>query len=86
MTLTAGCLMTSLPKTALVAGVLYLVTFISAIPAVFLSAIGTLPIFLWELSLGLWMTFKGFNASVPVLRPSPSRFRRSFRSARMSGP
>jgi Domain of unknown function (DUF4386) len=30
------------------------------------SAIGTLPIFLWELSLGLWMTFKGFNDSVPV--------------------
>jgi hypothetical protein len=30
------------------------------------SAIGTLPIFVWELSLGLWMTFKGFDPSVPV--------------------
>jgi hypothetical protein len=28
------------------------------------SAIATLPVALWELSLGLWMTFKGF-------RPSP---------------
>lgn len=25
------------------------------------SAIATLPIFLWELSLGLWLTFKGFK-------------------------
>jgi hypothetical protein len=30
------------------------------------SAIGVLPIFVWELSLGLWMTFKGFDPSVPV--------------------
>ena len=30
------------------------------------SAIGTLPIFVWELSLGLWMIFKGFDPSVPV--------------------
>jgi hypothetical protein len=30
------------------------------------SAIGTLPIFVWELSVGLWMTFRGFDASVPV--------------------
>ena len=28
------------------------------------TAIATLPVALWELSLGLWMTFKGF-------RPSP---------------
>ena len=26
-----------------------------------LTAIATLPIFLWELSLGLWMTFRGFK-------------------------
>src|SRR5262245_8104962 len=32
------------------------------------SAIGTLPIFLWELSLGLWMTFKGFDESTPVAK------------------
>ena len=30
------------------------------------SVVGTLPIFFWELSLGLWMTFKGFDPSVPV--------------------
>jgi hypothetical protein len=32
------------------------------------SAIGTLPIFVWELSLGLWLTFKGFDESTPVAR------------------
>ena len=31
------------------------------------TAIATLPIFLWELSLGLWMTFRGFDPSAPVL-------------------
>src|SRR4029453_5534747 len=30
------------------------------------SAIGLLPIFVWELSVALWMTFKGFDPSVPV--------------------
>jgi hypothetical protein len=30
------------------------------------SVLGTLPIFVWELSVGLWMTFKGFDESVPV--------------------
>ena len=32
------------------------------------SAIAVLPIFLWELFLGLWLTFKGFKES-PVLAP-----------------
>ncbi len=32
-----------------------------------LSAIGFLPIALWELSLGFWLTFKGFNRSAPIL-------------------
>ena len=40
------------------AGILYLVT---------IAAIATLPILLWELSLGLWMTFKGFDPSAPIL-------------------
>jgi hypothetical protein len=31
------------------------------------SAIATVPIFLWELSLGLWMTFKGFNPNAPIV-------------------
>jgi hypothetical protein len=30
------------------------------------SAIGTLPIFVWELSLGILMTFRGFDESTPV--------------------
>jgi hypothetical protein len=31
------------------------------------SAIALLPIFAWELSLGLWLVFKGFRASSPLL-------------------
>jgi hypothetical protein len=27
------------------------------------AAIALAPIFIWELSIGLWMTFKGFNPS-----------------------
>jgi hypothetical protein len=33
--------------------------------------IGVAPIFIWELSLGLWMTFKGFNRSSPLVAASP---------------
>ena len=31
------------------------------------SGVALLPIFLWELSLGLWMTFKGFKPSSPLM-------------------
>jgi hypothetical protein len=31
------------------------------------SGIALLPIFAWELSLGLWLTFKGFNRTAPIL-------------------
>ena len=31
------------------------------------AGIATAPIFFWELSVGLWMTFKGFNRSAPIL-------------------
>ena len=31
------------------------------------TGIATIPIFFWELSFGLWMTFKGFNPSAPIL-------------------
>ena len=34
-------------------------------PITVVAAIATVPIFLWELSLGLWLTFKGFN-DVPI--------------------
>lgn len=33
------------------------------------TAIATLPIFLWELSLGLWMTFRGFSPAARVTAP-----------------
>ncbi len=32
-------------------------------PITALAAIATLPIFLWELSLGLWLVVKGFKPS-----------------------
>ncbi len=31
------------------------------------TGIATVPIFFWELSLGLWMTFKGFRPSSPLI-------------------
>jgi hypothetical protein len=31
------------------------------------SGVGLLPIFVWELSLGLWMTFKGFRKDAPMM-------------------
>ena len=31
------------------------------------SAIATMPIFFWELSVGLWMTIKGFNRNAPII-------------------
>jgi hypothetical protein len=43
------------------------------------QGIATIPEFFWELSLGVWLTVKGFNAS-PILPPDDSRVR-----ARASG-
>jgi hypothetical protein len=31
------------------------------------SGVALVPIFLWELFLGLWMTFKGFQRSAPLM-------------------
>jgi len=31
------------------------------------SGVGLLPIFVWELTLGLWMTFKGFRRDAPIV-------------------
>ena len=31
------------------------------------SALATLPIAVWEFSLGLYLTFKGFKASAPIM-------------------
>jgi hypothetical protein len=38
-----------------------------------LSGLATLPIFLWELSLGLYLTFKGFRSTAPVLATATVR-------------
>jgi hypothetical protein len=47
----------------------YLVGYVLGItgPGTVWQAIGVAPIFVWELSLGLWMTFKGFNRSAPIV-------------------
>lgn len=39
-----------------------------------LSAIGFVPVALWELSLGIWLTFKGFNRSAPILTAPADRW------------
>ncbi len=60
------------PRAIPALGLLGVVTFGSAVIAYILGvtepgsawlAIGVAPIFVWELSLGLWMTFKGFRRS-----------------------
>jgi hypothetical protein len=68
--------MTSTRTIATVTGVLFLITFITSIPAAFVgvlfggfaqvslpAAIATIPEFLWELSLGIYLTVKGFTPS-----------------------
>ena len=37
-------------------------------PGTAFHAIAVLPFFIWELALGLWLTFKGFNESSPIAR------------------
>jgi Domain of unknown function (DUF4386) len=36
------------------------------------AAIALAPIFIWELSIGLWMTFKGFNPSALTVLGFPT--------------
>jgi hypothetical protein len=58
--------MTSSRKTALAAGVLYLLTFVSMPIGFLYSAILNDPnyiVSLFEFSLGVWLTVKGFNPS-----------------------
>jgi Domain of unknown function (DUF4386) len=45
-----------------------LVLFGAGNPGGTLQAVATIPEFLWELSLGLYCTFKGFRPSSPILR------------------
>ena len=35
------------------------------------TGIATIPIFIWELSIGLYMTFKGFRPNAPLLSEPP---------------
>ena len=46
-----------------------------------LQGIATIPEFLWELSLGLYCTFKGFRASSPILRADAPEHRAAPRPA-----
>ena len=40
-------------------------------PVTVLAAIATVPIFLWELSLGVWLVVRGFKPS-PILQQGPA--------------
>jgi hypothetical protein len=44
------------------------------------SGVGLLPIFVWELTLGLWMTFKGFKRSAPIVAAAIAEGERAVRS------
>jgi hypothetical protein len=35
------------------------------------TGLATIPIFVWELSIGLYMTFKGFRPTAPLLTAPP---------------
>ena len=35
-------------------------------PGTLFQGIAVMPFFIWELVLGLWLTFKGFNESSPI--------------------
>jgi hypothetical protein len=45
------------------------------------SAIALVPIFLWELTLGLWLVFKGFKPSAPIMVEAAATEGRLDRSA-----
>ncbi len=51
-----------------------------------IAAIALAPIFFWELSVGLWLTFKGFNLSAPALSDSATSVGATPTSPRSSAP
>jgi hypothetical protein len=62
----------AIPAVGLIGAVLftsYLVGYVLGItgPGTVWQSISVAPIFFWELSLGLWMAFKGFNRSAPIV-------------------
>jgi hypothetical protein len=42
-------------------------------PGTLFHLVAVLPFFVWELALGLWLTFKGFNESAPIVVAEQSR-------------
>ncbi len=42
-------------------------------PGTVWQAVGVAPFFIWELAVGLWMTFKGFNRNAPILVASDAK-------------
>ena len=48
------------------------------------SAIAVLPIFLWELLLGLWLVFKGFRKDAPLMVEAAAEDATSYDSASVS--
>lgn len=50
-------------------------------PGTAFHSIAVFPFFFWELAVGLWMTFKGFNPSSPILAASAADSVRSGGSA-----
>ena len=48
------------------------------------SAIAVLPIFLWELFLGLWLVFKGFRKDAPLMLEAAAEEATSIDSANVS--
>ena len=35
-------------------------------PGTLFHAVAVMPFFIWELALGIWLTFKGFNENSPI--------------------
>jgi hypothetical protein len=61
-----------LPVLGLIGGPLMISSVIGQIiginePISLWSGIALIPIFIWEFSLGLWMTFKGFRKDAPLM-------------------
>ncbi|HET7037628.1 MAG TPA: DUF4386 domain-containing protein [Thermomicrobiaceae bacterium] len=63
----------ALPTLGLIGAALLVATFAGGLFGLWdqvsaLSAIGALPIAIWEFGLGVWLTVKGFNTNAPIAR------------------
>jgi len=50
------------------------------------AAIAIVPIFFWELTFGLWLTFKGFNPNAPITLAASADFGSAGRAIDHVGP